>query len=82
LAVPVLSGSNIAIYSNENVVYVNIPFTSQGRILVYNILGNEVANQPIQANSLNKITLGVPAGYYIVKVVDNDHSISHKVFIN
>jgi hypothetical protein len=82
LAVPVVSGSNIAIYSNENVVYVNIPFASQGRIFVYNILGNEVANQPVQPNSLNKITLGVPAGYYIVKVVDNDHSISHKVFIN
>ena len=82
LAVTETIGSNVAIYSSDNVVYVNIPFTSQGRIFVYNILGNEIANQGIQSNSLNKITMSVPAGYYIVKVVDNDHSISRKVFIN
>jgi len=82
LAVTETIGSNVAIYSSDNVVYVNIPFTSQGRIIVYNILGNEIANQGIQSNSLNKITMSVPAGYYIVKVVDNDHSISRKVFIN
>ena len=82
LAVTETMGSNVAIYSSENIVYVNIPFTSQGRIIVYNILGNEIANQPIQSNSLNKVSLGVSSGYYIVKVVDNDHSISRKVFIN
>jgi len=72
---------NIKIYSNENVVYINITSSMSGDIVVYNLLGCEVARTVIAGNSLNKISLNVPQGYYIVKVNGNTGNGVEKVFI-
>ena len=62
-------------------VYVNITSTMSGNIVVYNLLGCEVARAAIAENSLNKLSLNVPQGYYFVKVNGNTVNGAGKVFI-
>lgn len=73
--------SSINIYSFERTVYVNIPNDMSGNIVIYNLLGSEIARTVIQSNSLNKINLDVPSGFYLVKVDGNSNSTAGKIFI-
>jgi hypothetical protein len=73
--------SDISIYSSGNTVYVNIPEDLKGTILVYNMLGNEIARTPIQGHSMNKISLNVVPGIYVVKVDGDALTSTGKVFI-
>jgi len=81
LGVPEASGSNIRIYSNEQTIYVNIPSAMNGDILVYNLLGSEVAHTTIIGNSLNKLSLNVTEGVYVVRVNGDTGNVTGKVFI-
>ncbi len=81
LGVDQKESGNIKIYSYAKDIYVNIPETINGDIIVYNILGSEIHRQPITGNSLNKISLNLMSGYYIVKVVGDSQTLSRKVFI-
>ena len=67
------------IYSYGNEVYVYVPENTKGNIVIYNIIGQEVINAPIN-NVLNKITLEKSA-YYIVKVLSDESMVTKKVFI-
>ncbi|MFZ4799371.1 MAG: T9SS type A sorting domain-containing protein, partial [Bacteroidia bacterium] len=69
------------IYSVGKVVNVEIPAGVKGDIVVYNLLGSEIARKAVEANSLNKINLNVPSGYYLVKVNGASYSANGKVFI-
>jgi hypothetical protein len=69
------------IYSENKDIYINIPGELQGNITVYNLLGNELASKQIVGNSLNKISLSVPTGYYLVKVISDRMTTTSKVFI-
>jgi hypothetical protein len=40
-----------------------------------------VAQQNITGNSLNKLSLNTSSGYYLIKVVSNEATVSGKVFI-
>ncbi|MCX6267696.1 MAG: T9SS type A sorting domain-containing protein [Bacteroidetes bacterium] len=73
--------SDIKIYSAEKTVYVNIPTDMRGSIVVYNMLGSEITRTTIQTNSLNKISLNVPSGFYLVKVDGDSSTLTSKVFI-
>lgn len=73
--------SDINIYSAGHTVYVNIPSDINGNIVIYNLLGSEITRKSIQSNSLNKINLDVPLGYYLVKVDGNSATAAGKVFI-
>jgi hypothetical protein len=73
--------ANIKIYSVEKDVFVNIPSAISGDIIVYNMLGYKVAQQNITGNSLNKLSLNTSSGYYLIKVVSNEATVSGKVFI-
>jgi hypothetical protein len=75
------TGSNIRIYSSEQTIYVNIPFALRGDIIVYNVMGVELARKAIIGNSLNVLNTGLNTGYYIVKVLGDTQSTSSKVFI-
>jgi len=75
------TNGNIKIYSSENVIYINITSSMSGDIVVYNLLGSEVARATIRGNSLNKISLDVPSGFYLVKVNGNTASANAKVLI-
>ena len=75
------TSNNIKIYAAEKSVYVNIPMTLHGEIIVYDLLGKEVKRQPIEGNMLNKVNLNVQLGYYLVKVLGDKSTVSGKVFI-
>ena len=76
-----ITTNNLNIYSNQKNVYVNIPTSMTGNIVIYNLLGSEIASQPIQGNTLNRISLNSPTGYYIVKVIGANGITTGKVFI-
>jgi len=69
----------INIYSYNNVVYVITPEITTGNIIVYNVLGQEVANAEI-TDVVNNISL-VNGGYYIVQVISDNSVTSKKVYI-
>ena len=75
------TSNNIKIYAAEKSVYVNVPMALQGVIIVYDLLGKEVKRVPIEGNMLNKVNLNVQLGYYLVKVLGDNSTVSGKVFI-
>jgi hypothetical protein len=81
---PMAVGENpadlINIYSSNKDVYVTVPANTNGDIVVYNLMGQEVARTMIHGAS-NKITLNRSA-YYVVKVVSNETVVTEKVFVN
>ena len=76
-----LDASKLNIYAVDKVVNVEIPMGVKGDIVVYNLLGSEIARKAVEASSLNKINLNVPSGYYLVKVNGISYSANGKVFI-
>jgi hypothetical protein len=72
----------INIFSVNKDVFVNVPEFENGKIVVVNLLGIEVLSKNIEPGCLNKITLPVSTGYYIIKVITSDQVITQKVFIN
>jgi hypothetical protein len=82
VGIPEIASGKINFYSKLKDVYVNIPTSMHGNIVIYNLLGSEVANQVIQGNTLNRISLNSsPTGYYIVKVIGDGGITAGKVFI-
>jgi len=71
----------IRIYASENIVYVNIPVMMHGDIVIYDLPGREIRRQPIIGNSLNRISLYLSSGYYVVKVFGDNGTATGKVFI-
>jgi hypothetical protein len=80
---PLAVGENpadlINIYSSQKDVYVSVPANTKGDIVVYNLMGQEVARSMIK-DVLNKITLD-NSGYYLVKVMSNESVVTKKVFV-
>ena len=75
------TSGKLKIYASEKNVYVNIPMALNGQIIVYDLLGKEMKRQQIQGNSLNKVSLDVQLGYYLVKVLGDKTTLTGKVFI-
>jgi len=75
------SAANLKIYSSENNVFVNVPMELHGEIIIYDLLGKEVNRQPIESNTLNKVSLNTQLGYYLVKVLGDKTTVSGKVFV-
>jgi hypothetical protein len=82
--IPLAVGENPAdlvnIYSSQKDVFVSVPANTQGDIVVYNLMGQEVARSIINGVN-NKITLNKSA-YYVIKVVSNETVVTKKVFVN
>lgn len=67
------------IYSENKSVYIeNCPAS---RVSVYNMTGEMVASGQFAEASLNRLSLNVPAGIYVVRMTAGNGSISSKVFI-
>ncbi|MDP1622512.1 MAG: T9SS type A sorting domain-containing protein [Bacteroidales bacterium] len=75
------AATGIKIYSSGKTIYVNIQSEMKGSIVVYNLLGIEIARKDIQSLSMNKINLDVPTGFYLVKVDGDSNTSTGKVFI-
>jgi hypothetical protein len=53
-----------------------------GNVLVYNLLGQQIAAGSLDQSSKCLLNLDAPAGYYLVKVVTPEISKTSKVYIN
>jgi len=73
--------SNIKkIWSNEHNIYVNILNSSDGYILVYNFIGQEITKKDIEPG-LNVIPVHEVNTFYLVRVVTSADAVTAKVYI-
>ena len=76
--------NNIAIWSNDNKVYVDFAQVSQvqATVTIYNILGQQMFQDRISNNGLfAKEIDNIEAGYIVVNVKNGDSAVTRKVFI-
>jgi len=71
----------VNIYSNENIVYVQIPEGGHGDIVVYDMMGREVASKRSSGESITTIEVNAGTGYYVVKAQTGNQFVTEKVFI-
>ena len=69
------------IYSKGTDIYINIPFAGLANVFIYDLPGRLVSTSKSTGNSLNRISMDRTPGYYIVKVVCNEKTVTAKVFI-
>ena len=79
LAVAENNASLTNIFAYGHNVYVYVPAGTQGTIMLYNLMGQEVTSTPISGHT-NIITLANSA-YYVVRVLSSESVVSKKVFI-
>jgi hypothetical protein len=54
----------------------------EGEFYLFNEMGQEILEKPVSAITLNKISLNVNTGYYIVRVITKDKAFTGKVYLN
>ncbi|MEZ5196569.1 MAG: GEVED domain-containing protein [Bacteroidales bacterium] len=69
------------IYSNGKNIFVRVSEFTMGDIMVYNMMGHEMAHKNFSGNELVQITLQAKPGFYLVKVQTERGVITEKVFI-
>ncbi len=80
LGTPEMEANSIRIWSSERNIYVTVPATVTGDVVVYNMMGQEVvANKVIPG--MNVIPVNDVNTYYVVKVRSNNNVVTEKVFI-
>ena len=80
LGVNELNADNVNIWSSENNIYVKVPSSINGDIVVYNLMGQEVVRTDI-APGLNTIPMDHVNANYVVKVLTDDNAVTGKVYI-
>ncbi|MDB4303941.1 right-handed parallel beta-helix repeat-containing protein, partial [Desulfosarcina sp.] len=78
-----IAESSVKIYSNSNSVYVRNRNAdlNNATIDVYNISGQKVYTDKLQDVPVNRFSLNLESGYYVVKVISTGEVTSQKVFI-
>jgi hypothetical protein len=72
----------IRIYSYEDFIYiVSNKNIQNGKIIVYNLMGQQILNQSLENQTLNKIRVNATEGYYGVKVVTDSETVAGKVYV-
>jgi hypothetical protein len=79
LAIPENAENVSSIYSQGKDVYVVVNANTEGSIVIYNVMGQEVTSSAIYG-TINKLTLDNSA-YYVVKVMSNENVVTEKVFV-
>jgi len=69
------------IYSFDNSIYVNNPDFQNANVFVYNLIGQEVVTFKINGDATNSFQIGVPSGYYFVKVFGDQAISTKKVYL-
>jgi hypothetical protein len=75
------SNNNIQIWSANKTVNIFNPDNHIGQIRVLNMFGQILAEAPLDGNSRQLFTVNIPAGYYIVNIINQHFAISKKVFV-
>ncbi len=75
--------SDLSIYTYNNRLYIksNNEEPLNGKVLVYNLMGQVMINKKLENNSMNSINIDAQSGYYIVRVVTDTNTYSQKIFI-
>ncbi len=78
------SGDYINIYSNNNIIYIQskeIAALEKGNVEIFNLIGQKVHEQKIEAATLISIPVDMSNSYLVVKVVKSCGIYTEKVFI-
>ena len=79
----VQAGNAIRVFAvNNSIVVLDNSGKNIGNVYVYNTMGQMIAKSGLDGNSMCKLNLNAPTGYYLVKVVTGEQAVSAKVFIN
>jgi fibronectin-binding autotransporter adhesin len=71
--------NNTRIYAeNKQVIIENCP---KSDVVIYNLTGAIVAESRMEEASLNSISINVPSGIYIVKLISSEGTVTSKVYI-
>lgn len=73
--------SNIQVYSVDDMIYINSLENLSADILVYNINGQLIYNEQMNAETLKRISLGTSSGVYLVNIITEESSATHKVYV-
>jgi hypothetical protein len=73
----------LVIYSFENSIYVKDLAGKElkGQMVVYNLVGQKIATQALTGGTLNKFSMSLEAGYYVVEVISGEKSYHGKVYL-
>jgi hypothetical protein len=80
LGSPELEANSIQIYANNSNIVVNVPANVKGQAVVYNVVGQEIANVAVEGG-INTLTVSDVNTVYIVKVMANNSVVTEKVYI-
>ncbi len=76
-----LEGVKVTAYGKEVTVNMNDDLTSGSTLNVYNLLGQSVYNQPLDAKTVKVAFDEQPMGYYLVSVKNNNKVTTKRVYI-
>jgi len=68
--------------SDHTLIVVDNTGKNQGELFVYNMMGQVIGASALNGNTMCKLNLDVPSGYYLVKITSMDQAYSGKVFIS
>jgi hypothetical protein len=73
----------IVIYSFENDIYVKDLYGKEltGKMRVFNLIGQRIVKKNLMGGTLNKFSMNVEEGYYLVEVEDDNGTVQGKVFL-
>ncbi len=71
----------IGVRSHNNILIVNNPGELKGNMIIFNLQGQLILEEKLNKNISQKISLNVPAAYYIIKIITKHKVISSKIFI-
>ncbi len=75
------TGNSIQIYANNNMLYVSSA-GENATVLIYNMLGQQVLSESINAGTFYKINTNLTSDFYLVEVISAKNAAVKKVFIN
>ncbi len=74
---------NVNVYSSNNQIVINNNTNSLVKqVVVYNLLGQEVANKTINTKETTTINANLPSAAYIVKVITDTKVGTYKLYVN
>ena len=75
------TGNSIQIYTNNNMLYISSS-DETATVYIYNMLGQQVLSENINAGAVNRINTNLTSAFYLVEVISAKNNVIKKVFIN
>ena len=74
----------LRVYSSGRTLCISNSNTNEisGSVVIYNLLGQEIATQKLDNAPVTKINVNTSTGYYLVKVITENQSFTTKIFLN